>query len=96
MRNNTLERKVNYFYILKSLLIIFSLILLLVILVQLIDLYEEPSHKRKRKIRVNSHSSSNNSDFIIINSDDTYVKGVSKLYKKKKLFPKKQFLFNPH
>ncbi len=45
MRNNTLERKVNYFYVLKSFLIIFSLILLIIILVQLIDLYEEPNFK---------------------------------------------------
>ncbi|KKM07006.1 hypothetical protein LCGC14_1738260 [marine sediment metagenome] len=45
MRNNTLEKKVNYLYVLKSLLIIFSLILLIVILVQLIDLYEEPTFR---------------------------------------------------
>ena len=36
-------RNVNYFYILKSLLIIFSLILLLIILIQFIDVYEEPT-----------------------------------------------------
>ncbi len=45
MRNNKPGRKANYFYILKSLLIIFSLILLVVILVHLIDLYKEPTFR---------------------------------------------------
>ncbi|MFW9901857.1 MAG: winged helix-turn-helix transcriptional regulator [Candidatus Thorarchaeota archaeon] len=40
LRNNKQVRNFNYFYIVKSLLIIFSLILLLIILVQLIDLYK--------------------------------------------------------
>jgi predicted transcriptional regulator len=48
MKNNTQVRRVNYFYILKSLLIIFSLILLLIILVQFIDLYEEPTFKERK------------------------------------------------
>jgi len=47
LKNNKQVRKVNYFYILKSLLIIFSLILLLIILVQFIDLYEEPTFKER-------------------------------------------------
>ncbi|MFX1573421.1 MAG: winged helix-turn-helix transcriptional regulator [Promethearchaeota archaeon] len=49
MKNEFL-RKINYFYVLKSLLIIFSLILLLVILVQIIDLYEEPTFSRRTNI----------------------------------------------
>jgi len=49
-KNNKPVRKVNYFYILKSLLIIFSLILLLVILIQIIDLYEEPTFSRNTSV----------------------------------------------
>ena len=43
LRKNKPVRNFNYFYILKSLLIIFSLILLLIILVQFIDVYEKPT-----------------------------------------------------
>ena len=43
LKNNKQMRRVDYFYILKSLLIIFSLILLIFVLIQLIDLYEEPT-----------------------------------------------------
>ena len=52
LRNNKQVRNFNYFYILKSLLLIFSLILLLIILIQLIDLYEyeEPTFKVKEDI----------------------------------------------
>lgn len=50
LKNNKLKGKVNYFYILKSLLIIFSLILLLVILVQFIGLYEEPTFIEKENV----------------------------------------------
>ncbi|GAG90257.1 unnamed protein product, partial [marine sediment metagenome] len=50
LRNNKLVRSVNFFYVIKSLLIIFSLILLLIILVQLIDLYEEPTFREGDKI----------------------------------------------
>jgi len=49
-KNNKLIGKVNYFYIVKSLLIIFSLILLLVILFQLVDLYREPSFGEREAI----------------------------------------------
>ncbi len=49
MRNDKLERKFNYFYVLKSLLIIFSLVLLIVILVQLIDLNKAPTYKGGEK-----------------------------------------------
>ncbi len=49
MRNNKLKRKVNYFYVLKSVLIIFSLILLIGILVQLIDFYKVTSFKGREK-----------------------------------------------
>jgi len=51
LKNNKPVRKVNYFYILKSLLIIFSLILLLIILVQVNGLYEEPTFKVKDNIK---------------------------------------------
>jgi len=47
LTNNKQVRNFNFFYILKSLLIISSLILLLIILVQLIDLYEQPPAFRK-------------------------------------------------
>ena len=50
LKNNKQGRKVNYFYILKSFLIIFSLILLLIILVQFIDVYEEPTFKGRENI----------------------------------------------
>ena len=52
LRNNKQVRNFNYFYILKSLLIIFSLILLLIILIRLINLYEyeEPTFKEKEDI----------------------------------------------
>ena len=50
LKNSKQVRKVNYFYILKSLLIIFSLILLLIILVQFIDVYEEPTFKGRENI----------------------------------------------
>ena len=53
MRNNKLERKVNYFYVLKSLLIIFSLILLIAILFQLIGFYKEPSFKVREDFESN-------------------------------------------
>ena len=43
LTNNKQLRNFNFFYILKSLLIISSLILLFIILIQLIDLYEEPT-----------------------------------------------------
>ena len=47
LKNNKQVRKVNYFYIVKSLLIIFSLILLLIILIQFIDVYEEPTFRER-------------------------------------------------
>jgi len=50
LKNNKQGRKVNYFYILKSFLIIFSLILLLIILVQFIDVYEESTFKGRENI----------------------------------------------
>ncbi len=42
MRNTKLERKLNYFYLLKSLLVIFPLIILILILV--LAFYKEPSY----------------------------------------------------
>jgi len=48
LKNNKRVRKVNYFFILKSLLIIFSLILLLIILIQFINLYEEPTFRERK------------------------------------------------
>jgi len=50
MKNNTQVRRVNYFYILKSLLIILSLIILIVIFIQLIDLYEEPTFRERKNL----------------------------------------------
>ncbi len=47
--NINMRSKVKFFYILKSLLIIFSIILLIVILVQPIDLDEEPPVRGKGK-----------------------------------------------
>ena len=51
LKKNRLLHKGNYFYILKSLLILFSLILLLIILVQLIDFYEEPTFRETENIK---------------------------------------------
>ena len=47
LRNNQQVRRVNYFYILKSLLIISSLVLLIFVLVQLNDIYVEPTFRER-------------------------------------------------
>ena len=50
MRNNRQLRSINYFYIVKSFLIILTLILLSIILFQLNDLYKAPAYREKENL----------------------------------------------